>query len=52
MLLIKVYLDEIGGWNSVELEISCEPIHAASELDLGVNLVRIRFTLDAMLSPF
>jgi hypothetical protein len=46
------YLDEIGGWNSVELEISGKPIHAASELNLGVDFVGISFALDTMFCPF
>jgi hypothetical protein len=49
---MKLDLNEICGRYSVKFEISGESVHAASELDFGVNLVRIRFALDSMFRPF
>jgi hypothetical protein len=49
---MKLDLNEICGRYSVKFEISGESVHAASELDFRVNLVRIRFALDSMFRPF
>ena len=46
-----LYPDEILRRYSVELEVPGEPVHAASELDLGVDSVRERLGLHLVFRP-